>query len=255
MLYFAVCDDTPAETAAITELLGRYRTHHTKHQIHIRYYSDGQALLDAMAEGLNFDLYLLDILMPGMDGITLARALRAGKKYAPIVYLTSSAEHAVAAFSVHAFHYLIKPVSETDLFATLDDALATLGSRAEPVSTIHTVNGDCSLALPHIVYVEVTGHVLHYRLADGRTLHSKVLRVPFNEAAADLLSDPRFLRPHQSFLVNANHISRLLPGELVLDDGSRIPISRLRVQEVRRAYMDYLSRSSSLSGGDGRGGH
>lgn len=251
MLRVAICEDTPAEAAWIKELLKRYCAKRPQYELTAaaEHFSSGAALLDALAGGRSFGIYLLDILMPGMDGIALARALRAEGRREPILYLTSSTDYAVEAFSVRANNYLLKPVSEEAFFTAMDELMPTLAPKVEKTALIPTAEGDCRIPLSQICYVEVTGHTLHYYLARGKVLHSKVLRIPFEQAAAELLADPRFLRPHQSYLVSAAYVSRMTGRDLLLSDGTQIPISRLRLNEVRTAYMEYLARAGESEGG------
>lgn len=255
MLRIAICEDTSSEAEHLIELLKRYYHAHPHLPIQTGLFSGGGDLLGALDAGRGFDLYLLDVLMPGMDGIELARTLRRRGERGPVLYLTTSLEHAIPAFSVRALDYLVKPVEERDLFRALDDAVAALGSRVDTATVVHTAEGDCRVGLGDISYVEVTGHVLHFHLAGGRVLRSRAVRIPFTQAVADLSSDPRFLRPHQSYLVNLRYVNRLQPNEFVLDGGQRVPISRLRYAEVRRAYLEYLARSGSYTGGGERGSH
>lgn len=248
MLHIAICEDTLADADRTRGMLTRYGQAHPHMQMEFQHFGTGGALLGALRSGAHFDLYLLDMLLPDTDGIDLARALaRAGKRHT-IIYLTVSREYAVEAFSVRAANYLIKPIDQTTLFAALDEAVASLGAQIDTCATVRALMGDMRVALNDIVYVEVTGHVFHYHMQSGETIQSKVLRSPFGEVLAELIEDPRFLRPHQSYLVNASHIQSFSPHELTLDDGSQIPISRLRMNEVRRAYMDFLNAGRVADG-------
>lgn len=252
MLRIAICEDTPQESQRIRELLEKYNTQRPQYgaALHAEQFSSGGALLAALKRGAEFALYLLDVLMPEMDGIALARALRAAGRREPILYLTTSPDYAVEAFSVRAVNYLLKPVSEEAFFAALDELLPQLTAQVEKTALVPTVAGDCRLPLSQICYVEVTGHTLHYHTTGGKVIHSKVLRIPFEQAASELLADPRFLRPHQSYLVNGACISRMTARELQLTNGERIPISRLRLNEMRGAYMEYLAQAGGPGGGD-----
>lgn len=255
MLRIAICEDTSAEAERLLELLERYYHSHPHLPLQTSLFSGGGALLEALDAERAFDLYLLDILMPDLDGIELARTLRRRGEQAPVLYLTTSLEHAIPAFSVRALDYLVKPVEEAALFRALDDAVSALGGRVDTSTVVRTAEGDCRVSLGDISYVEVTGHVLHYHLAGGRVLSSRAVRVSFDRAVEDLSADPRFLRPHQSYLVNVRHVVRLLPREFTLDGGQRVPISRLRYAEVRDAYLDHLARAGSCLRGGAYGSH
>jgi len=89
-------------------------------------FTDAASLLTARETGTAFDAYLLDILMPGMNGMELARTLRATQPKAPIAFLTTSKDYALEAFSLDASHYIEKPLAKERLETVLDRLLALL---------------------------------------------------------------------------------------------------------------------------------
>ena len=86
----------------------------------------GLEVLDAAEEAGDFDLYVLDVVMPGLSGIQLGMRLREVGSVSPIIYLTVSPEYAVDSYATRAFHYLMKPVQPETLFQVLDEAVAAL---------------------------------------------------------------------------------------------------------------------------------
>lgn len=238
MLRIAVCEDAPAEAANIARLLEAYGREHPDRRQLVDRYPSAEKLLEAQEGRRRYDLYLLDIIMPGLGGIELARALnRQGR--VPVIFITSSKEHALEAFSARAVNYLVKPVTLGALSAAIDDALALFRAPPEVYTRIPSLHDGQMAKLSDIVYVEVTGHRLSYHLAGGETVKSKVLRIPFEQVAKDLIDDPRFLRPHRSFLVNAEYIVLFSREAILLEGDIHIPISRLRYAEVKASYMQH----------------
>ncbi len=236
----AICEDTAMEAEFLCELLRRYQQKTPHIRLELALFESAEALVQALQARQNYDLYLLDIIMPGMDGMSLARELRRREAECVIVFLTSSPDFALEAFSVKAFDYLVKPVEKERLFEAVDDAIATLGRRVEATATIQTPELDLTVKRGDIVAVEVTGHTLAYSLADGRRLVSKVLRIPFAEATAGLLEDPRFFSPHRSFLINLAHLQKLDKDCLQMAGGLLVPVSRLRYGQLKQCYAAYL---------------
>ena len=74
-------------------------------------YFDGASLLDAARKQPPFDLAFLDIYLPGESGIAIAEALQSLSPETGIAFVSTSEAHAVQAFSLHALHYLVKPVT------------------------------------------------------------------------------------------------------------------------------------------------
>ncbi|WP_306472654.1 LytR/AlgR family response regulator transcription factor [Acetivibrio thermocellus] len=89
----------------------------------INHQSSGFELTSALDKGKQFDIYCLDIMMPGFTGIDLANEIRGSDKTAPILFFTSSAEFALESYSVRAADYVLKPVSKEKLFLTFDELL------------------------------------------------------------------------------------------------------------------------------------
>lgn len=231
----AICDDNGEDSARIRELIRQYSQERPGVEPEAVCFESGQALLDAVSAGRTFSLYLLDILMPGLSGIALADRLAELRVRAPVIFLTSSPEYALDAFRVRAQDYLLKPVEPEALFAALDEALAGQ-FRPRPV-LIATEDGEIAVPVDRIAYAECNIHRVRYHLADGSVLMSRTLRVPFSQAVRPLLESSRFLQPHRSYVVNADHIQCLADGCLTLMDGQTVPVSQLRMPELRRRYM------------------
>lgn len=238
MKSLAVCDDDETFLAQACELARRFFASECIPAT-VVCFPDAESLL---ADGAHYDIYLLDVLMPGMDGIALAKELaRTGQDFC-IIYLTTSEEYALEAFAVDALQYLVKPVSETAFFGALKKAL-TLLARAEPESPpllVPTPEGGTSISLSELHYVEHAGKVLYFHLANGEVLRSSTGSMKISDLGERLLSLPNFLRPHRSFLVNMDYIRTFSSEEILMPGGASIPVTRAGCRETRRRYMDYL---------------
>ena len=113
-MYIAVCDDQTEELKDLTELLGDRGT-----PVRVKSFRSAAALLDA-ARHERFTLYLLDIMMPGLNGMDAAREIRGFDKAADIIFLTSSPGFAYDSYSVKALEYLLKPIRTKTLYPILD---------------------------------------------------------------------------------------------------------------------------------------
>ena len=107
-MYIAVCDDQTEELKDLTELLGAWETDRGT-PVRVKSFRSAAALLDA-ARHERFTLYLLDIMMPGLNGMDAAREIRGFDKAADIIFLTSSPGFAYDSYSVKALEYLLKPI-------------------------------------------------------------------------------------------------------------------------------------------------
>ena len=141
----ALCDDDEKELSNIRSLLDSYQKTHNIPFTYQEYRSSCELALQASKE--RFDIYLLDILMPHMTGMQLAREIRTFDHAADIIFLTTSSDFAVESYTVKATNYLMKPVSSNAFFAAMDDILRakTQEPRTSKLSTTR-VEGNRSSA-------------------------------------------------------------------------------------------------------------
>lgn len=241
MLNIALCDDSEQDLAVICKYLKKYQNLHKEYEFHVDIYHSSQELLDSVRASKEYDIYFLDILMPGQDGISLARCIRDSFLPGLIIFLTSSPEYSMDAFRVKAMQYLLKPVQEASFFEVLDDAAEVLRKMTARYFTASLPDGRQPLRLSSIVYVECRNRILHFHMSDGQILQSRNIRGSFETEIQPLLNDYRFCRPHHSYVVNLSYAARLLPAEITMNEGSTVPISKKYLKETRKIYLDYLS--------------
>ena len=132
----AICDDNSMDLKAMLEVFRRVAPAYT-----LDSFSDSRKLLDTIAGGTSYDLLFLDILMPGITGMELAREVGRIAPDMPVVFLTDSDAYAVEAFSVKALHYILKPMTEQALKECLNRLEERQGAR-------QPLGGGCILSVP-----------------------------------------------------------------------------------------------------------
>ncbi|TXC65344.1 response regulator transcription factor [Piscinibacter aquaticus] len=166
------------------------------------------------------DLLLLDVHMPGLDGMQFAARLRQQARPPAIVFVTAHAEHALQAFELEAVDYLTKPVKRERLQAALQRVAQRLAPRDEA-----TVAG----AEPEVLVVSDRGRVVRVPVAEVLYLKAELKYVTLRTAAHshvldDSLSDlearlgDRFLRVHRNALV-ARAAVRALERRVMAGEG------------------------------------
>ena len=200
-------------------------------------YSDGEQLLKS---GKTYDIYLLDVIMPGVGGIELAKEIRDRDKECILIYLTTSSEYALHAYQVDALQYLIKPVEKHLFFQTMAKAMRLLKTVSPPKLSVPTPSGLCTLVLPDIIYVEHLNKVLYFHMADGSVIRTSNSSLALAEIAPRLLEYEGFICPHRAFIVNMDYITVFSGTSMKVKLGAVIPVSQKNGREVKKAYMDYL---------------
>lgn len=246
MLRFALCDDDEKQRTAVGRLLLDYAAARPGLSVKVSTFSSGLELL-AAEEVDGFDLYVLDVVMPGLSGIQLGEHLREMGSSGIIIYLTISPEYAIDSYSVRAFQYLVKPVKPEKLFRVLDDAVAILEKERNACITVKSREGLRRVRLDEILYAELADRTVHYHLTSGERLDSTTIRGPFQEEIAPLLADPGFFLCGASFAVNLFYVTAVEKGCLLLDGGRRVPLSRSLAAQARQRWSSYWLDSSKQS--------
>lgn len=253
MMRIAVCDDTPMEADFLRDTLVALGGANPPD---VRVFGSGEALLAAVEAGAAFDLCFLDIVLPGMDGLELARRLRTRghSQYDAcpiIVFLSNSSEFTDAAASLGALAYLEKPVKGAALAPVLDAAAALLQERqAGPAETVVSLPDGGAVSIGQVAVLIREGRTARWLLADGRALTAA--HTPFEDAAAPLLADPRFLRVGRRAVVNMALVQRLDAGGFALAGGTQVAVPRHKMAAASRAYMAFLA---GTAGGRNSIGH
>lgn len=241
MIHIAICDDSKQERQILAALFKRYQElHATPLQIHI--FQNGFSLLDAIDQGKRFDITILDILMPGENGIEIARNIRASGADTEIIFLTSSPEYAVDSYEVKAQNYLLKPVTEEKFFVSIDSILAELDEKDTASFIIYTTEKQYSrIRVSSLVYGEVTHRTITLHLAD-QTMISAVMT--FTEFQDILKAYPGFIYPHRSYAVNMNYIQYVTKSDIILTDGQKIPLSRNNYMKISEQFLNFAYTNS-----------
>lgn len=235
MINIAICDDEPQEIERAHSLLTRYIQEHPQYEITINSFDAPLELLSYVAENGGFDVLLLDVYMAGMLGTDAARELRDMGDNCQIVFLTTSRDHAIDAFSLNASHYLVKPYSEKELFTALDKVLGNLAKK-EGYITVKSTEGIDRIELNKLVYSETENHLQRLYLSDGKTI---CVRKSSTEIFELLDKDPRFYKCGSTYIINMDYIIELTSKYVVFSTGAKITMLSRKYTELKKRYMDY----------------
>lgn len=240
MLRIGMCDDDQEDSEQIEELALCFAREHPETPLQIQAYKSPYDLLNDVEKTGGFDIYLLDVVMPHMTGVALARRLRERKERAEILFLTVSKEYAVEAFGVKAAGYLIKPVSKADFDEAVLDCIRRLSAENKSSLVLKAKNSLYRVPVSDLVCVESFNHNQVCTLADGSTLETSVTLTELMETLKD---EPAFVRPHRAYIINMDFIRRLTAHELFLTNDERIPVSQSEYGRLKNAYFAYMART------------
>ena len=230
-----ICDDNRDDLRLLTDYVREFGAARPELNMSVEPFASPLRLLESVGSGGGFDLYILDVLMPQMNGIELGKELRAGGARPWIIYLTVSKEYAVEAFKVKASGYLVKPVDRDQLLGELEEWADSLSPEGRRAVLIKTRSGVRRVFTYQIALVESFDHSREVTLSSGERLAtSATLRDIYGE----LSCEERFFRPHRAYIINMDYVKGFGPGKLIMADGKYVPISRKLYGEFKAAYMD-----------------
>lgn len=222
----AICDDSQADTEYLTTLVKEWAKDRTAI---IKTFPSAEAFLFNYAEEKDFDILLLDIEMGKMDGVTMAKVIRQDNESVQIVFITGYSEYIADGYDVAALHYLIKPVKTEQLLSVLDRAAERL-KKNEKELLLKTADETVVMPVREIRYLDVQQNYV--------TVHGKAdvtVKRTLGEFEKEL--DERFFRLGRSYIVNLTCVRRISKTEVILTDGSAIPLPRGQYDALNRAII------------------
>ena len=225
----AICDDSSADRQYLSTLADRWAADRG-HVIRTAFFSSAEEFLFHYAEEKDYDILLLDIEMGAMDGVTMARTLRRDNETVQIIFVTGYSDYIAEGYDVAALHYLMKPVREDKLFSVLDRAAEKL-SRNETVLNFEVGGEMVRVPIYQIRYAAVSGNYVTIHAAGEVTV-----KMTLGELEGQ--RDRRFYRAGRSVIVNLTMISRVTKTEILLSDGTAVPLPRGAYEGVNRAIIN-----------------
>lgn len=239
MIRIAICDDDAKELEEAYLLVQKYCMSHTEQDISVQKFDIPARLMESIEEHGRYDIYILDIVMPEMNGIELGAEIREKDNECKIILLTISTEYGVDSYSIAANDYILKPVREKLLYSSIDKALYSLTRENAKRYLINIPGGMYAIPYGRLLYIEYYKHRLIARTVDGEMIESNVLRQSFTNLISELLEDGRFVRISSAHIVNMQYIRKVSARNFELSNGEILAVSR-RYSEARNRYLDYM---------------
>ncbi len=235
----ALCDDETICHDTTKKLLAEYAQKTSSVSYTLSCFSSGRELLDYVHENGPFDLYLLDIIMPDLNGIRLGVTLRGQNDDGLIIYLTSSPDFAVESYSAEALHYLLKPIDSNQFFQCMDKAVNHLNHFLKETVSVKIPGSTRVIPARNILYAERESRHIRYYLSDNTVIDSAAFNGSFQNAVSPLISCHGFLIVGSSFVVNLSYVTEVTKTDMILTGNLIIPIPRRSYETVKSKWADY----------------
>lgn len=236
-IQLVLCDDSAADLETLRESADDYIDQRGLYGETICFSDPADVLRFSENRGKNnVAVYILDVIMPRTDGIELGKKLREHDKSSAVIYISSSREYSLDAFSVHAFSYLIKPYSREKFFSELDECLSRTELASQHLS-IKTADCMVLIELSEIIAVEYLNHRLIFHLTNGEKIESTYRKQSFDIQTQEIMQTGFFLKVSASYVINCQNVQGLKSDEFVMRDGSHYKITR-KYADARQLYIN-----------------
>lgn len=233
----AICDDEEEVRAMLAEKVRRLYP-----AAELALYSSGGELLMAPPP----DIVLLDIQMPGPNGMDTAKLLRQNAKDAAIIFVTALEDYVFEAFDVGALHYLVKPFDHRKLAEVLARAVRQWKDRQrqteKPTLMVTRAGEHIAVPIEDIVYAEVFNRKVILHTLDSDIEYYGKMKELEKKAGCD------FYRPHRAYLVNFRFIRKYDAATIYLEKGQAL-MAKQNYQDFVKSYLRYHQRKMGANMG------
>ena len=237
MLKIAICDDEKEFHSAAEQMLKLYMADKSA-QFLADTFEVSSDLIDATEKGTIYDIYLLDIYMPGVTGMSIATELRSRGVKSPVIFLTSSADHALEAFGVDATHYLLKPYSKDNFYVAMDKAMHSITSHGSNSIVLKVDNDYRSIPVSEIIYCEAEDKYQRCYLEKNERL---LIRISGAELYKQLSQFDSFYHCGRAHIINLDYISRVTAEGVIFKNGRALKLPHTVLAGLKKAFFDYFN--------------
>lgn len=234
MLRIAIVEDDPEQSQRMQCHLEEYFA--DKEQFYtIDRYPNGVEFIDRYRNP--YDIVLMDIEMPMMNGLEAARKLRQIDDVVVLIFVTKMSQFALNGYEVAAAGYIVKPVNRYSIYMNMQRAMKLLPDTRQKKIVVQVKGSIASFSSRELVYIEVFGHKLNYHLRD--TAYESYGNLSDME---EELHSFQFSRCSKAYLVNLAFVKAIVGEEAVLANGERLKVSRGMKKSFMDDYIAYLGR-------------
>lgn len=236
VMRIAICEDNKEHAEILKCMVNRW-AEKEKLEVDIGYYQSAEEFLFYMKEDVRYDLAFLDIQLENMNGLQLAKLIRAEDKTMFLVFTTGEKGYALKGYEVSAFRYLIKPLREQEVASTLTKINQMLEESKKDAIVISCSDEARRIYKNDIYYIEVDNHhiILHMKKETFR------FRAKLKEFETQF-QEPQFCKCHRSYIVNLHYVEIISRNGVEIGNGTKLPISRNRWNELNRCYVSYYTK-------------
>ena len=236
MIQIAICDDEKKILDEVSGYIKDYAEKKSDLDIEVFRFDSARTLISTLEDGKSFDVFVLDVYIGDEMGTTLARDIRKSGIESPIIFATTSLEHAPQSYETGTLRYLIKPINPRKFDEALDAALLQVKRTRDRFLKFKTENGVASVNANHIMYSESHDHYQYMRKDDGEEIK---VRMTVTELFTILSKYGGFVRIGSAYIVNLRHVKNVTPTNVCLYSNINIHIPRGKFTEIKNTFWNF----------------
>ena len=236
MIRIAICDDEKKILDEVEGYIKNYAEKENISDIEIFRFDSARSLLSALEDGKTFDIFVLDVYIGDEMGTALASDIRKFGIESPIIFATTSLEHAPESYETGTLRYLIKPINPGKFYEAMGVALVWARKMSEHFLKFKTENGVASVNANHIMYSEAHDHYQYMRKDDGEEIK---VRMTVTELFTMLSKYGGFVRIGSAYIINLRHVKNVTPTNVCLYSNINIQIPRGKFTEIKNTFWNF----------------
>ena len=236
MIRIAICDDEKKILDEVEGYIKNYAEEENIADIEIFRFDSARSLLSALEDGKTFDIFVLDVYIGDEMGTALASDIRKFGIESPIIFATTSLEHAPESYETGTLRYLIKPINPGKFYEAMSVALVWARKMSEHFLKFKTENGVASVNANHIMYSEAHDHYQYMRKDDGEEIK---VRMTVTELFTMLSKYGGFVRIGSAYIINLRHVKNVTPTNVCLYSNINIQIPRGKFTEIKNTFWNF----------------
>ena len=235
MLRIAICDDETKILDEVSSYIKKYSAICGKLELEVLTFSSASFLLNALDNGDLFDIFILDVYIGDEMGTELAREIRARDIESPIIFLTTSVEHAPQGYETRTLRYLIKPLKPEKFYEAMDVAIEKSKKLGSKFIRLKTENGVENINISNILYTESRSHYQYVNFTCDGQVRS---RMTVSELFEQLSQYGGFVRAGSAYIINLNKVKSISTLEVCFNNNTKLLLPRGAHNAIKEAFWE-----------------
>ena len=243
MIKIAVCDDEKKVLEEVSLYIEEYMKKAKKNEVEVFCFQSVEELISSLEQKRTFDIYMLDVYIGAELGTRLAKDLRRKGIESPIIFLTSSLEHAPQSFEVGTLRYLMKPLDPIKFYEAMEVGIAAAEKTKEKLIKFSIGKEIECISVNHIIYTEAHAHYQYITLEGEKQIR---VRMTVAELFTKLIRYGGFIRVGSAYILNLRNIKNVSASEVHFYNDIHVNIPRGKHTEIKKAFWEFQYESSGV---------